>query len=512
VPTLRPLRLADSSPTMSKDALSPDLIWESDLFGRKSEALDLIAYIDSVVAREMKSHDSKAYTIAVEGGYGEGKSFFLKRLAQHIGLNHPVASVDAWADDLADEPLTALAATLEDALAPLQGQREIEVGVGSFLSKAGIVAKIVGWGVAKRAAGLLITSQAVGAAEQLLVGTTDDVAEAMKHGLEDTGKDLVSDATDASKAVNPKSVMRSRIAEFREGQRAISDMKGSLSAIVQALRDSPLKPPIVILIDELDRCRPTYALKLLEQIKHLFDVPGLVFILALNAEQLSHSVSGAYGNDFDGRGYLRRFLDREYQLATPDLERFLAKLMREAGLSAKQLKPMSMGRAGDGPQQVKLSQVIAIYMQAYGLSARDAYNVVDMLQTCSAIAQQNVLLLAYLLPMIFGQLKGLPRGSLAPVVNSTDWVCYYREGSTSSIQTEISLSGAATSFQSASQKSDHELTDANDREDGNFFDRVILHSRHWNAIEQPVHAPERYPDLVRTVARFRMPEMERQTG
>jgi len=53
-----------------------------------------------------------------------------------------------------------------------------------------------------------------------------------------------------------------------------------------------------ILIDELDRCRPTYAIELLENIKHLFDIEGLYFIIATDSTQLSYSINAVYGNKF----------------------------------------------------------------------------------------------------------------------------------------------------------------------------------------------------------------------
>jgi hypothetical protein len=63
----------------------------------------------------------------------------------------------------------------------------------------------------------------------------------------------------------------------------------------------------VILIDELDRCRPTYAIEMLEAIKHWFCVPNVVFVLAMDREQLSHSIRAVYGQGFDVDGYFLRF-------------------------------------------------------------------------------------------------------------------------------------------------------------------------------------------------------------
>ncbi|MEZ5535218.1 MAG: P-loop NTPase fold protein [Thiolinea sp.] len=70
-------------------------------------------------------------------------------------------------------------------------------------------------------------------------------------------------------------------------------------------------------MDELDRCRPTYSVELLERIKHLFDMDEIIFILSTDINQLSHSVS-AICNDFNGKKYLERFIDLKYKLRVPN--------------------------------------------------------------------------------------------------------------------------------------------------------------------------------------------------
>ena len=74
----------------------------------------------------------------------------------------------------------------------------------------------------------------------------------------------------------------------------------------------------MVMINELDRCRPSYAVELLEVAKHLFSADRIVFVLAVNCDQLAHSVTALYGNDFDAEGYLRRFFDVDFQLPEPD--------------------------------------------------------------------------------------------------------------------------------------------------------------------------------------------------
>ncbi|MEO6716729.1 MAG: P-loop NTPase fold protein [Novosphingobium sp.] len=487
---------------------TPEMIWKDDLFNRKDEAISLIAYLESVAGRPTQREDRKAYTVAVDAGYGEGKSFFLKRLARHIGLDHPVAFVDAWADDLANEPLTALAATLEDALRPFIGRPEVKAKLKSFLLTTGRVAKIVSLGLLRRGVGLVITGKAVDAAEELIAGASDAMKEAVDDGLADVSKGIADDAANELKAVSSNSMMEQRIAEFRDGQAAIRDMKASLTAIVESIEGGGREPPIFILIDELDRCRPTYAIKLLEEIKHLFDVPGLVFIFAMNADQLGHSVCGAYGAGFDGRAYLRRFIDREYRLAEADLEPLLLQLCKQAHLEDHRFTSMDLGFVGGDRRNTYLSKSLAIYMKNYGLSARDAFLLVDVLQTCDAIAlNNNRLWINYLLPLIIEHLKGLPKGHLPKSVSTNRWVCFNHNIILREWE-EFSLDQVAVNFRSATKLTDNELNDENERQGQNIFAHAVLSTRAWNSQIQPIWAIERYPDLIQTVARFKNPQLE----
>ena len=91
--------------------------------------------------------------------------------------------------------------------------------------------------------------------------------------------------------------------------------------------------PLVIGIDELDRCRPSYAIEMLELAKHLFAVDHVVFALAVNRSELAHSVKVLYGQDFDAARYLRRFFDLDFRLPQPDRTAFIKQLMEATELN-----------------------------------------------------------------------------------------------------------------------------------------------------------------------------------
>lgn len=110
---------------------------------------------------------------------------------------------------------------------------------------------------------------------------------------------------------------------------SVKGFKAELEDLVEALERNKQKLPLVFFIDELDRCRPDYAIELLETAKHLFDVTGIVFVIAVDREQLSHTVKHLYGGEgMDANGYLRRFIDLEYTLDNDNVGQFVEHLFR----------------------------------------------------------------------------------------------------------------------------------------------------------------------------------------
>ena len=100
------------------------------------------------------------------------------------------------------------------------------------------------------------------------------------------------------------------IKNFSENDKEVNKFKENIKKLINDISGTNGK--LYIFIDELDRCRPTYSIELLERIKHLLEIEGLVFILAMDKKQLSHSIKNIYGNKFDALGYLRRFIDIEH--------------------------------------------------------------------------------------------------------------------------------------------------------------------------------------------------------
>ena len=108
-----------------------------------------------------------------------------------------------------------------------------------------------------------------------------------------------------------------RLKNYTEAKDSIEVFRNKLQEMAKSLAASK-SHPLIVMVDELDRCRPSYAVELIEVAKHLFAVDHTVFVLAVNRDQLAHSIRALYGNDFDATGYLRRFFDVDFHLPDPD--------------------------------------------------------------------------------------------------------------------------------------------------------------------------------------------------
>ena len=115
---------------------------------------------------------------------------------------------------------------------------------------------------------------------------------------------------DALKNTNPLSNVKEHI----ELEEKIQEFLQNLS--------SEKEERLVIFVDELDRCRPDFAVQLLERIKHYFDLENITFVFSVNCEQLVHTIQKFYGENFDAGRYLGRFFDQVVPLPEAKLRKF----------------------------------------------------------------------------------------------------------------------------------------------------------------------------------------------
>ncbi|MBS4465027.1 MULTISPECIES: KAP family P-loop NTPase fold protein [Lactococcus] len=92
---------------------------------------------------------------------------------------------------------------------------------------------------------------------------------------------------------------------------SVDEKRDRIHSLIKDIR-GPQK--LLIIIDELDRCKPSFAVEFLELIKHFFDEENTIFLVATNKRELSHTVRKYYGESFNGYSYLSRFFDMELTL------------------------------------------------------------------------------------------------------------------------------------------------------------------------------------------------------
>ena len=107
------------------------------------------------------------------------------------------------------------------------------------------------------------------------------------------------------------------LAEIKKAKSIEEEIKNFLDSLLYERGNR-----LVVFVDELDRCRPSFAVKLLERIKHYFANDRITFVFSINAEELQHTIRQHYGSGFDACRYLERFFDLRVSLPPADMAKF----------------------------------------------------------------------------------------------------------------------------------------------------------------------------------------------
>lgn len=377
-------------------------IWKDDLLGREADAQYLLRFLVNRAEQRKKHGQKGSYVMNLDAEWGQGKSFFMRRFAQEIAMaDHPVVFINAWEDDFGDDPFTVVMAEIDSYLSHRLGKNgfkgELKKAYTNLKANYKEVMVTSLQGMAKRSATWAIGAGAEKVSD-LVLGGANDAEKAVGAGATETGSQpnsSVEAAAREAEAITLRLIDRyaeNRIASFKKGQNSMRLFRDSLAAFVASLSKSKdLEPPLFILVDELDRCRPTYALSMLERIKHLFDVPNVIFVMATDTKQLTASIAAVYGQTFDGARYLQRFFNRGYQLPRPSRRR-IVELAFETGLiDASKLQ-------SPGPLNDNIGTITGADA-AFDLSLRELQQTLDILGSLSATWETG---LRIQVPLMFG--------------------------------------------------------------------------------------------------------------
>ncbi|PZU96403.1 MAG: hypothetical protein DCE90_10140 [Pseudanabaena sp.] len=282
----------------TKLEIDPDEPFKNDELRRKDLEPPLTQFVTQATG---------SFVLALDASWGSGKTTFLEMWKAKLSqAGHACLYLNAWQNDFAQDPLIAIIGELTEAIKDFAKQSgETESALKEQMEKTrqfaeSLLKRLLPLGIKIATHGLLDIKEAA-------------IEKAIADATSSGGEDLIKNYEKG----------KSEIEKFRE---AIGDLASQVASLNPSAK-------VVIIIDELDRCRPTYAIELLERVKHLFDASGVVFILGIDRSQLNHSIRSLYGSEFDATGYLRRFIDLDYRLPEPQVGDYCKYLFENFGIN-----------------------------------------------------------------------------------------------------------------------------------------------------------------------------------
>ena len=270
-----------------------------DEFNRKPIAENIIKLLTSPIDLS---------PMVIDGGWGTGKTEFCQKLIRLMQQQHPdyqPVYIDAFRSDHSGEPLLALLAEIIKTCTPEDTDGQPSEKRKNITRK---VARAVGFAmktVAKAAVGHVL-KQKWEDLEEGVSQITNDGQEAKNAAATVAGvaTTLASHSIDATIDATVEALLKEQI-----------EAEKNLETLKACLKELAADKPIILFIDELDRCRPDYAVDMLEVIKHVFDIENVKVVLVTNTKQLCAAINHRYGAEVDAQKYLDKFL--KYSFALP---------------------------------------------------------------------------------------------------------------------------------------------------------------------------------------------------
>lgn len=295
--------------------------FQNDVLNRKDNIETLTTFITSF---------EQSIVLCIDGGWGQGKTTFIKMWEKYLHQHSiPTIYFNAWESDYTNDALIALIGEINIAVEKLPEKEQKKVKI--------FIEKIYGF------------------AANFLKATAPTLAnlgiKAVSGGLTNT-----DELTKALSSLS-ESLVKEQINQYEQSRRTLGNFKEALSELARSYANGNKDTPLVIFIDELDRCRPNFAIQVLEKAKHLFNVDNIIFVLAADKSQLAHSIRAVYGQGLDVNGYLRRFIDFDYLLPSPVGSVYIKYLVTKMGFD----KNLNNDETHIYDHQKKLNSIIRLY-------------------------------------------------------------------------------------------------------------------------------------------------------
>ncbi len=284
--------------------------FKNDLLGRESFGVAL-TNITTTVSSEL--------VLSINGRWGEGKTTFVKMWRDMLATRAvPSIYIDAFSSEFNGEPFLTLASEIQRFM---EDECEGGIALRGYAEKA----KAVGVGLLCWTGKIAIKALTLG-----MIGSSEiDELSEVKEDIADT----------AAKKLG--SLVRRELEGHADRLQELKNFREQLSEIPANIPGNS-SGKLIVVIDELDRCCPSFAVMFLERIKHIFSVPNVVFVLVLNKQQLHEAIRAVYGAGVDAHAYLQKFINLEAELPSKSTvkglgrHRFVQYLHQQHGLDKLQ--------------------------------------------------------------------------------------------------------------------------------------------------------------------------------
>lgn len=273
-----------------KDSLAKiETPFDGDLWNRKELADRLEDYVSRL---------NVGATIALDAEWGAGKSWFVRNWHAQLEKNgSKVVYLNAFNQDYIDDPFLTISMEIANCIKNEESNfKNIKEVIGNTYRAILPSLPMLLWTLTTSLAGMGLFAKQVA-----------DVIDNVKNSGELSEK--------AGELLNEKlkEHLSGQVENYENEKKSLEYFKTQLTEITKEF-----DKPLVFIVDELDRCKPEFAIRLIERVKHFFDIPNVVFVLAINKNQLEESINHYYGFD-SSANYLEKFIDFSIKLKNQDL-------------------------------------------------------------------------------------------------------------------------------------------------------------------------------------------------
>lgn len=236
----------------------------------------LLQLIDSTFGDQ--TENKKIKTISIDASWGMGKSLLKDVLVEKLEEKKiKTLAINAWETDYFNDPMKSLIGEINESNLNISSET-IEKGKELLKNVGTLITKILRSVLLKK------------------LKFSDEDIENIKSLL--------------------KGIDSSGIEDYTKYKKLVVTFKESFSIGLET-------PKRIIIVDELDRCKPNYAIEMLESVKHIFDIFNLTFIFLINKNQLQYTAQNLYGCNSLDEDYFEKFFDIQLNLPEIDIKDFI---------------------------------------------------------------------------------------------------------------------------------------------------------------------------------------------